>query len=153
FPAGTWELVTSVPATQQAQYVVAVPTVSNAAPNDFLVTAHTVTPSIWFVSNVISGQSIDNLAPAQPGQITAAYSGGQTNLQWAANTEPDLRSYRVYRGTSADFLPSPDNLIGSRTSPNYSDVGPAGNYYKLSALDVNGNESSFALITPRETTG
>src|SRR5262249_36694012 len=33
FPSGTWELLTSVPAVQRDQYVVAVPTISDAAPN------------------------------------------------------------------------------------------------------------------------
>jgi hypothetical protein len=66
FPAGTWELVASVPALQQAQYVAAVPTISDAAANDYVVTAH-MTPSIWFVSAPASGQSVDNLAPADVG--------------------------------------------------------------------------------------
>ena len=153
FPPGTWELVASVPATQQAQYLVAVPTISNAAANDFVVTAHTTTPSIWFTSNTISGQSVDNLAPAQPTQLTAAYSAGQTHLQWTANAEPDLGSYRLYRGTSADFTPAIGNRIASQIATSYADVGAAGGYYKLSAVDVNGNESSFALITPDQTTG
>ena len=66
FPPGTWEFVLSVPALQQAQYVIAAPTISNSAPNDFVVTAHTTTPSIWFISNAVSAQSLDNLAPAAP---------------------------------------------------------------------------------------
>src|SRR5262249_49548761 len=137
FPPGTWELVTSVNALQQAQYLAAVPTISNAAPNDFVVTAHTTTPSVWFISNVVTGQSMDNLAPAQPTAFTAAYASGQTNLQWAANTEHDLGSYHLYRGASADFTPSPGNLIATPTTTSYADVGPAGSYYKLSAVDVN----------------
>jgi hypothetical protein len=153
FPPGTWELVASVPALQQAQYVAAVPTISNAAPNDFVVTAHTTTPSVWFVSDPASGQSVDNLAPAPPTQLTAAYSDGQTNLQWSANTENDLGSYRVYRGTSADFTPGAGNLIATVISASHADVGPAGGYYKVSAVDVNDNESGFALVTPNETTG
>jgi hypothetical protein len=132
--------------------VVAVPTISNAAANDFVVTAHTTTPSIWFASDPASGQSVDNLAPAQPTEFTAAYVDGQTNLEWAANGEPDLGTYRLYRGTSADFPPDTSNLIASPSGTSYADVGPAGRYYKLSAVDVNGNESGFALITPDGTT-
>jgi hypothetical protein len=153
FPPGTWELVLSAPALQQPQYVVAVPTISNAAPNDFVVTAHTTTPSVFFVSDPASGQSVDNLAPAIPTGLAAAYSGGQTNLQWAANTEADFGGYRVYRGTSADFTPGVGNRIATPISANYSDVGPAGSFYKVSAVDVNGNESGFAVLTPDETAG
>jgi len=152
FPPGTWELVMSVPAVQQAQYAVAVPTISNAASDDYVVTAHTTTPSIWFVSNTMSGQSMDNLAPAQPAGLTAAYSGGQTNLEWATNGEHDLGTYRLYRGSSADFTPSLANRIATPSGTSYADIGPAGSYYKLSAADVNGNESTFALITPAGTT-
>ena len=32
------------------------------------------------------------------------------------------------------------------------DVGPAGSFYKLSAVDVHGNVSGFALLTPTGTT-
>ena len=151
FPFGTWELATSVPAMQRAQYVVAVPTISNAAANDFVVTAHTTAPSLWFVSAPASGQSVDNLAPAPPTSFTAVYSSGQTHLQWAANTENDLGSYRLYRGTSAGFTPAIGNRIATQISTSYADVGPAGSYYKLGAVDVNGNESGFALITPGGT--
>src|SRR5262249_61522660 len=33
----------------------------------------------------------------------------------------------------------------------YDDVGPAGRYYKLSAVDAHGNESGFALLSPSGT--
>jgi hypothetical protein len=151
FPAGTWELVASVPSLQHSQYVVAVPTISNAAANDFVVSAHTTTPSIWYVSNPSSGQSVDNLAPSTPNLLAGSYSGGQTNLTWAPNSENDIGSYRVYRGTSAGFAPGPGNLIATVPVPGHSDPGPAGRYYKVSAVDVNGNESGFALLTPDGT--
>ena len=150
-PPGTWELVATVPALQLAQYVAAVPTISNAAADEFVVTAHTTTPAIWFASGAVSGQSVDNLAPATPASLTGAYASGQTNLEWAPNSENDLGSYRIYRGTSAGFVPGVGNLIATVTSPNHGDVGPAGRFYKVSAVDVNGNESGFALLTPGET--
>jgi len=150
-PPGTWELVASVSALQLAQYVAAVPTITNAAVDDFVVTAHTTTPAIWFPSDAVSGQSIDNLAPATPAFLTGAYASGQTNLEWAANSENDLDFYRIYRGTLAGFVPGVGNLIATVTSPNHGDVGPAGRFYKVSAVDVNGNESGFALLTPDGT--
>src|SRR5262249_47903052 len=61
-------------------------------------------------------------------------------------------SYRVYRGASSSFTPSLGNLIATQISTSYADVGPPGSYYKLSAVDVNGNESGFALVTPDQTT-
>jgi hypothetical protein len=151
FPPGTWELVTTVPALQLAQYVIAVPTISNAALNEFVVTATTTTPSIWYISEPASGQSVDNLAPAPPAPFTAAYVDGATYLHWGENDEPDIGYYHVYRGTSAEFSPSLANMVASQTDTGFVDVGPAGSFYKLSALDVNGNESGYALVTPDAT--
>ena len=69
----------------------------------------------------------------------------------ASNSEPDLGAYHVHRGGSPGFTPSPGNLIASTNDTGYVDAGPAGSYYKLSALDVNGNESGYALVTPGTT--
>ncbi len=152
-PPGTWELVATVPAMQVNTYTVAVPTISNLASDDFLVTAHTSNPSFWFTTPSVTGQSVDNVAPAAPVVTLAAYSSGATHLQWNANVEADLAGYNVYRGSSAGFTPSPANRISAlQSSTSIVDAGPAGNWYKLSAVDVDGNESAFALVTPSGTT-
>jgi hypothetical protein len=39
-------------------------------------------------------------------------------------------------------------LVASVADTGYADVGAPGSYYKLSAVDVNGNESAFALLAP-----
>jgi len=44
-------------------------------------------------------------------------------------------------------VPGSSNLIATRSDTGYVDVGSAGSYYKLSAVDVNGNESGYALAT------
>jgi hypothetical protein len=64
----------------------------------------------------------------------------------------DFASFRLHRGTSADFLPRPTNLIASLADTGYVDEGPAGGYYKLSATDRNGTEGPFALVGPQQTT-
>ena len=153
FPPGTWEYLVGIPATQQLQYLAAVPTISNAAPNDFVVTAHTGIPALWYISNVATGQSVDNLAPAIPSPFTAAYTTGATSLHWGKNTEPDMALYNVYRGASAAFTPAPGNRISSNPDTGLVDIGSPGSYYKLSAVDENGNESGFALVTPTTTLG
>lgn len=145
FPPGTWELVVTIPALQQDHYVVAVPTISNAAANDFVVVVSTTTPSIWFASDPISGHSFDNLAPAQPAPFDGTYSGGIAHLTWGANAEPDLGGYHLYRGGSAGFTPGPGNLIATVHTTSYDAAASSGNFYKLGAFDVNGNESGFAV--------
>ena len=111
----------------------------------------TATPGVFYDSAPDSGHSVDNLPPAAPAPFTAAFEGGATNLHWGANLEPDFWFYKVYRGSSEDFVPGPGNLIATPSDTGYVDVGPAGSYYKLSAVDVNGNESAFAALGPDET--
>lgn len=50
-------------------------------------------------------------------------------------------------------MPGPSNLIATRSDTGYVDLEPSGGYYKLSAVDVNGNESGYALLTPAGTLG
>ena len=48
-------------------------------------------------------------------------------------------------------MPGAGNLVASLADTGYADVGPSGGYYKLSAVDFNGNESAFALVGPGQT--
>jgi len=95
---------------------------------------------------------VDNLAPVAPAPLTGAYFNGSTHLHWGRNTEADLAGYRVYAGSTANFVPGPASLLEALPDTGFADPGPAGRYYKLSALDRHGNESAFALLTPDATT-
>lgn len=117
----------------------------------FFVRAATGNPSTFFDSAPDSGYSVDNLPPVPPAPFTGAYIAGATNLHWGANTESDLWYYALYRGGTADFVPGPGNLIATRSDTGYVDVGSAGSYYKLTAVDVNGNVSGYSLLTPGQT--
>jgi hypothetical protein len=152
-----WADVATVTATTDPEYNVVVPTLadSNATgsnPATFLVRALTGTPGVYYDSAPDSGYSVDNLPPAPPAPFTAAYASGATHLHWGASSEADLWYYRVYRGSTAGFVPGPGNLIATCSDTGYVDAGPAGSYYKLSAVDVNGNEGGYALVTPGGTT-
>ena len=119
----------------------------------FLVVARNASASKYWLSQPDSGYSVDNLAPLAPAPFTGNYAAGATHLHWKPNSEADLADYRVYRGSSAGFVPGPANRIASPADTGYADAGAAGSYYKLSAVDVHGNESGFALLTPSETAG
>ncbi len=159
-PASTqllgWDELAMITATGDDFYQVVVPTLadSNGAGFHhavFLARALTATPTTYYDSAPDSGYSVDNLPPVPPAPFTAEYAAGATQLHWGDNTEPDLWHYKLYRGSSAAFTPSADNLIANVSATDYADVGPAGSYYKLSAVDVNGNESACALVTPGGT--
>jgi hypothetical protein len=151
-----WDFLATVPATTEDVYQVVVPTLADSNTTGFhravlFVRAATATPGVFYDSPADSGWSVDNLPPVAPAPFTAAFTAGATHLHWGANSETDLWYYRVYRGTSSGFIPGPSNLVATRSDTGYVDVGPAAGYYKLSATDVNGNESAFTLVTPAGT--
>jgi hypothetical protein len=112
-----------------------------------VVTAHTTSPSLFGISNALAGHSRDNLAPAAPQQLVGAVAAGAMHLGWAANGESDLGGYRVYRGASAGFVPSPASLLAGVGTPAFVDPAyTSGRWYKVTALDWNGNESAVATL-------
>ncbi|HEY2956108.1 MAG TPA: FlgD immunoglobulin-like domain containing protein [Candidatus Eisenbacteria bacterium] len=151
-----WEFVASQPASGFGQYSYVAGTTRDSLGSGnpqtvFMVQARYTSGVAFWNSSPDSGYSVDNLAPVSPSPFTALYQAGATRLHWGANGEADLGGYRLYRGSSAGFVPGPDNLVVAQPDTGYDDVGPAGSYYKLSAVDVHGNESLFALVTPSGT--
>lgn len=83
----------------------------------------------------------DTMPPAKVTDLTVAtVSCVQLNLVWDPNTEGDLDHYNVYRSTNSG---GSYDLVASPTTYSYSDVGltiSTTYYYKVSAVDVSGNE-------------
>lgn len=152
-----WEFVTSQIANAFPNYSLdtATPGDSTGTTNPqtlFMIEARGSGHQSWD-SVPLGGYSVDNLPPAAPAPFTGAYASGTTYLHWGENSEPDLAGYRLYRGNSAGFVPGPGNLVSAQPDTGYNDSGAAGSYYKLSAVDVHGNESLFAILGPSGTTG
>ena len=148
FPPGTWQWVATVPAVQLDTYNALVPTMADSSATgphaiELVMTAHTTTPSIWYVSYPGSGWSVDNLAPGVPQNIQAAYLAGGVTLDWDDAPEVDFQFYRIYRGTDEGFVPSPDNLIHETTASGWTDpaTNPWSYHYKVTVMDHSGNES------------
>jgi hypothetical protein len=77
-------------------------------------------------------------------------------INWDPNSETDLSHYAIYRGSTADFAPGPGNRIACATDTTAFDDEwrwNSGYYYKVSAVDIHGNESPFALLEPDAITG
>ncbi len=163
FPEGTWEFIGSFDAVQSASYYYRASTVTDSTTSGtalqyYIVSAHTSNPATWFVSSITSGYSVDNLAPAPPLGLAGeqSFTPDGLNLDWEQNTENDLWYYAVYRGTSSDFTPGAGNMIATPQSDEYFDDGwtwDAELWYKVAAVDENGNESGFAVTSPSEVTG
>ncbi len=146
-----WEWIANQPALLWPQYGYAASTLSDSisplqtGKEYFVVVAETNNPNIFYISNVDSGYSIDNLAPIQPaGLLASVQSGPEVKLTWNSPTDPDVGSYSIYRSTANGFTPSSGTLIGTANSINFTDASPlAGNlaYYRIIAVDVHGNKS------------
>lgn len=153
-----WEFVASVPARGQTGYGYMAPTTSDSMAsgtpwNVFFVDAQSATSTAFYVSSPDSGYSVDNLPPGPPVLFAGAYVQGSnaTVLTWGDNLESDFSHYRLYRGSSSGFTPGPGNLIAATADAGYTDAGAIAQHYKLSAVDVHGNESGYALLTPAQT--
>ncbi len=156
-PPGVWEVVGNVSATQQGQYIRLSPTLADFGAtipwSVYYVSAHTTTPSVYFDSPPDSGYSVDNIPPGVPEGFAVAYNTGSGNhLTWDPSAEGDFQYFKVYRGTSPDFVPGPENEVHATaetewTDPDYDDGDV---YYKITAVDHAGNESDPA--SPESTT-
>jgi hypothetical protein len=121
--------------------------------NVFFVDAKEAASFTFYVSDPDSGYSVDNLSPGAPVGIVAEQSFVPAGLQlmWDINQENDLSHYAVYRGLSEGFVPGPENRVATPTEPEWFDGSwrwDSGYYYKVSAVDVHGNESGFVLSHP-----
>lgn len=94
----------------------------------------------------------DVFPPAAPSGLTALYARGVVDLVWNANTESDLAGYNVYRHEK--------NMPAHRINPvllktpifRDSSVAPNQKYlYKVTAVDLSGNESGFSKEVAVET--
>jgi hypothetical protein len=153
-----WEALVTLPAERLEGYGYTAPTTQDSMAGSnpytaFFITALTADPTVFYESNVDSGYSVDNIPPAQPGGFSAAFAHDVVSLRWAANREPDLDVYHVYRGSTPDFQPGLGNLMTAAVDT--AIVDPQGNlscYYKITAVDQHGNEGPSARATPVVTT-
>jgi hypothetical protein len=162
-PPGTWELLGSFAACGEGQYIYRASTLSDSTGSGipysvYVVSEHFMNSMGWYASDPDSGYSVDNLPPEPPEGLVAEQSFVPAGLAlgWDVNAANDLSHYAVYRGTSESFEPAVENRIAAPLAPEFFDGKwrwNGGFYYKISALDVHGNESGFALLRPEDVTG
>lgn len=120
----------------------------------FMVVARNSTRSMYWLSAPVLGYSVDDLAPTAPVFLASRYAAGETRVRWLPNAEADLAEYRLYRGTSAGFVPSSANLVSAQPDTGcVVDDGSAISWYKLTAVDSHGNESPVATLSPQQISG
>ena len=124
----------------------------------FQVIAHGDDPDMYWISEPDSGRSIDNLAPAPPAGLAGTAGSGGTGLEltWNPSREADFAHYAVYRGSIEGFEPAPGNLLAVLPDTICSDgEWCAGDRccYKVTAVDIHGNESRCSLLRPEDIAG
>ena len=85
-----------------------------------------------------------DLAPRPPVNVTAVLDSNQVLLSWNKNTEADFKSYRIYRDTTEGFIIDSTKLISEQSDTFFVQILPKEEinlYYKLTAIDSQGNES------------
>jgi len=147
-----WEYVATVTPYFLPRYSYLAPTAEDSAgagapATAFMVQAATAGGQHW-ESLPMSGYSVDNLAPSAPSPLTGQYAAGTMVLRWNPNAEADLAGYRLYRGTSAAFVPGPGSLVATLPDTGYADAAGAPYVYKLTAVDEHGNESPVTTLLP-----
>jgi hypothetical protein len=153
-----WEYMGAVTPTGAATYSapVATPTDSTATGNPrtlLMVEAATSTAGLYWLSDPDSGYSVDNLAPAPPTAFLGTYANGAATLSWDASPAADLAGYRLHRGSTSEFVPDEGNLVATPGGTGCVDAACAPYFYRLAAVDVHGNLSSYTFLQPNGTVG
>ncbi len=107
--------------------------------------------SLAIPSATYSGDPSDVFAPSSPILFQAVSENAHVDLSWSAPPEPDVSSYRLYRGFVENGIPKPTSFLQNIpfTSPAFSDTSVVNGityYYELSAVDMSGNESVKANV-------
>lgn len=146
--ADGWDFIVSVPAHGDSIYQVVTPTLCDSTISQgqcwssFFVRATTTDRFLFYDSEVDSGYSLDNLAPGAPSSFTVAYSQvGGNELAWDEAVEEDFQYFRIYRGSTPDFVPTGNDVVQEMADVGWVDAaGGPQDFYKISAVDHAGNE-------------
>jgi hypothetical protein len=158
-PPGAWEIIGSFAAAQLDHYIYAAHTLGDSTAitvgdsiisieipyTAFAISAHSTTPSVWYMSPADSGYSVDNIAPGVPDSLSVTYNTGSGNyLTWAPCSDEDFQYYRIYRSFDSDpSLTQADSLAHLTILTEWydSDYDGWNVYYTVTAIDHAGNES------------
>jgi hypothetical protein len=110
----------------------------------FRVVARVPSQMMMWASPPVPGHSVDNLAPAAVGGLSATLvTSSSVRVHWSANTrDPDLGAYVLYRSTTNGFIPGDSNRVLVLTDTSYLDASlPSASilYYRVRARDIHGN--------------
>jgi hypothetical protein len=147
-----WVGLNSIGAYGSPIYTVEATTLGDSTSESMMMSTYRVVSNMdegVFLSEPFSGHSVDNIAPMMLVGLDAGHSNGIVNLSWSPSEANDFSHYMIYYGSSPDFIPSPENLLGtSDSNPTFGhDVVEIGeHYYVVSAMDIHENESEYSEV-------
>ncbi|MFH1353304.1 MAG: hypothetical protein ABIH68_07015, partial [bacterium] len=97
------------------------------------------------ISNVAPGWTLDNVAPSAPAGLSAIAGDTEVSLSWTENEEDDLGYYNVYRSTNGSGWIT----ASSATLTVFTNTGLVNNatyWWRVTAVDTSGNESSYSNV-------
>ncbi len=109
----------------------------------YRVKAKTNNNNVYWYSGILSGRSVDNLAPIAVKNFVASKNGANVKLNWKANTEADLKNYLIYKSYTST-LSDTATPIAAVTDTTYTDTTPLTMqmvYYFIKAQDIHNNKS------------
>ncbi|MCP4723652.1 MAG: hypothetical protein GY863_01375, partial [bacterium] len=97
-------------------------------------------------------------APSAPVNLEGSPAKNASHLSWSANSEPDLRQYKIYRSLTPGFTPTALDSVGFVFKPDttFSDLSLTNGityYYQIAALDSTAHHSDFSnevSVTPAD---
>ncbi|GGL95159.1 hypothetical protein GCM10011594_13590 [Nakamurella endophytica] len=133
-------------------------TAANATRYYYVVSAVDLVGNESAVSAEVTAQPVDTTAPAVPTGVVATAGVNSITVRWNANTEADLRGYRIYRSDTATVALDEDHLVGlvlksgGRTFLD-SDKEPGQRYYYVvTAEDTLRNQSAASAVVSAAAT-
>ncbi|MBK8983682.1 MAG: FG-GAP repeat protein [Ignavibacteria bacterium] len=153
-----WEEVSTITARKISfySYVNNTPydSTSNNSDNFFYrIRANTSDANVFWYSAILSGKSIDNIAPLMVSPFAATASGPDVLLNWQRSTAPDLLNYVLFRSADSTIDPYADTIWATATDSTLLDTSPltGSYYYFIVAQDIHGNYSPVAAAQSPST--
>ncbi len=151
---GVFTLLNSSPVTQ-SQYTD--PTAPVGQTSFYRITTVNVHGTESAPATTSAVRLTDTVAPSAPSNLVAQGTASGITLDWSDNTEADLAGYNIYRSSSSNGTFTKLNTTGLRSQSDFVDASaPSGatSFYRVTAVDLSGNESAVAAISAfRPTSG
>jgi hypothetical protein len=148
----SWEEVDAVSAAQHTSYSYIDNTPFDSITGNpgnlfYKIRARTANASVYWESAIMSGRSVDNLAPLMVSPFTAVSSEPDVRLTWNKSHAPDILNYVLYRSVSPTIDPETEPVFAVTTDSTYLDTSPMSGvyYYFITAQDIHNNKSPVAV--------